>query len=177
MQARWLPLRTLACSPSRCGSTCTPSCCWPMWCRCRQQEKWSTSRSTGARRERVAHGAHARQVAQAVYVGQVRARVEQVVQVEVREARHVGREGRAREVLAVRRPGDAVPGREAEPYVLADGADPSGCHELARGVGRRGGREHALAVRVEMRPEPGAPIVVRVREHAARAQLAHARSC
>ena len=73
----------------------------------------------------------------------------------------------------MRRPGDAVPGREPKSHVLADRADPPGGDDLASGVRGRRGRQHALAVRVEVRPEPGAPIVVRVRKHATRSQLAH----
>ena len=65
-------------------------------------------------------------------------------------------------MLAARQPGDAVPGREAQAHVLADGTDPPGCHELARRVWRRTRGEYALAVRVVVRPEPCAVVIVRV---------------
>ena len=76
----------------------------------------------------------------------------------------------------MRRPGDAVPGREAQAHVLADRADPAGGPQRARRVGRGGRREHRLAVLVEVPPEPGAGVVVRVGQDAARADLANARA-
>ena len=115
-----------------------------------------------AGQKRVAHRAHARQIAQPAYACEVRAPVEQVVQVKVREPRHVRSERRAREVLAVRGSGHAVPGCEAKSHVLADGADPPACDELSRRIRRRARREHALAVIVVVRPEPRALAVVRV---------------
>ena len=139
-------------------------------------EAQEVDRGEGAGRERVAHRAHAVQVAQAAHACQVRARVEQVVQVQVRKRRHVRREGRAREVLPVRRARHAVPGRESQPHVLADGADAPGCDELARGIRRGGGRKHAFAVGVVVRPEPGAGVVVRVGRDAACPELANARA-
>ena len=86
--------------------------------------------------ERVAHRAHAREVAQPAHAGKIGAAVKQVVQVQVRERGHVGGERRASEVLAVRRTRYAVQGREPEPHVLTDGADSVRCHERARGVKR-----------------------------------------
>ena len=74
------------------------------------------------------------------------ARVEQVVEVQVRERCHVAREGRAREVQAVGRPGDDVPGSEPEPHALANRADPPRCNELTRRIRRGIRREHALVI-------------------------------
>jgi len=47
------------------------------------------------------------------------------------------------------RAGVAVPGREAEPNVLLDGADPPARQQLPVRLGRRRRGENALAVRVE----------------------------
>ena len=145
-----------------------------------RQVRWvepaEVDRRERAGAERVAHRAHAAKVAQTRDACEVRAAVEQVDQVQVRERDHVVRERHARQVLAVGRACRARPGCEAEAHVLADRADATGGAKRARRIGRRARRQHRLAVVVEVRPEPRACVGVRVGEHAAGPDLAHARS-
>ena len=143
---------------------------------CGRVEAPEVDRGERARRERVAHRPHTAQVSQSRDAREVRARVEQVDQVQVRESGHVCRERHARQVLSVGRARRARPGREAEAHVLADRADATGGTECARRIRRRARRQHRLAVVVEVRPEPRARIGVRVGEHAAGPDLAHARA-
>lgn len=70
----------------------------------------------------------------------------------------------------------ARPGSEPDALVLGDGADAPGCPERSVRLGRRSRSQHRLAVLVEVRPEPRTCVVVRVGQHAARTQLAHARA-
>ena len=80
---------------------------------CRRVEPTEVQSGHRARCEHKPHRTHSRQAAKPGYARKVRAAVEKILEVQVREARHVRSEPHAREVLPVSRSGGAIPGREA----------------------------------------------------------------